>query len=171
MKKTNKKGFTLVELLAVIVILGVLLMIAVPAVQNVIKSSRRKAFESAAKLAIENAETMASSYNISGSAEECIVFINEQSYKPKGATAKQTYKKMELERGNFGNNAKGYILVNTEGKGTIYIQNDTYAIINKSLVDANSTDGFTATASSTGNDSTITPTDGTYAVCQWVETK
>lgn len=28
----NKKGFTLVELLAVIVILGVLLMIAVPAV-------------------------------------------------------------------------------------------------------------------------------------------
>ena len=29
----NKKGFTLVELLAVIVILGVLLMIAVPAVQ------------------------------------------------------------------------------------------------------------------------------------------
>ena len=36
----NKKGFTLVELLAVIVILGVLLMIAVPAVQNVIKKAK-----------------------------------------------------------------------------------------------------------------------------------
>ena len=38
----NKKGFTLVELLAVIVILGVLLMIAVPAVQNVIKKAKNK---------------------------------------------------------------------------------------------------------------------------------
>ena len=39
----NKKGFTLVELLAVIVILGVLLMIAVPAVQNVIKKAKNNA--------------------------------------------------------------------------------------------------------------------------------
>ena len=39
----HRKGFTLVELLAVIVILGVLLLIAVPAVQNIIENSKRGA--------------------------------------------------------------------------------------------------------------------------------
>ena len=38
----NKKGFTLVELLAVIVILGVLLVTATPLVFNAIKDSKKK---------------------------------------------------------------------------------------------------------------------------------
>ncbi len=40
----NKKGFTLVELLAVIVILGILLTIAIPAASNYINSTRRESF-------------------------------------------------------------------------------------------------------------------------------
>ena len=47
----NKKGFTLVELLAVIVILGVLLVIAVPAISNVQEDAKKKA-------AIDNALTV-----------------------------------------------------------------------------------------------------------------
>lgn len=54
----NKKGFTLVELLAVIVILGVLLMIAVPAVQNVIKKTKNNATQKQAELFIDAAKKM-----------------------------------------------------------------------------------------------------------------
>ena len=50
MKK--KKGFTLVELLAVIVILAVILVIAVPRISDVIKNSKKASFESSAKTII-----------------------------------------------------------------------------------------------------------------------
>ena len=49
----NKKGFTLVELLAVIVILFVVLAIAVPVITGIIKSSAKAAFESDAKLVLK----------------------------------------------------------------------------------------------------------------------
>lgn len=55
----NKKEFTLVELLAVIIILGVLLMIAVPAVQNVIKKTKNNATQKQAELFIDAAKKMA----------------------------------------------------------------------------------------------------------------
>ena len=40
----NKKGFTLVELLVVITLVGVLGLITVPIINDVIKNSRKKAF-------------------------------------------------------------------------------------------------------------------------------
>ena len=53
MKK--KKGFTLVELLAVIVILAVILVMAVPQIMSVIESARKGSIESTAKLIAEGA--------------------------------------------------------------------------------------------------------------------
>ena len=56
MKNKKKKGFTLVELLAVIVILAIILIIAVPQILNTINSSRYAAIKSSAELLINQAE-------------------------------------------------------------------------------------------------------------------
>ena len=46
MKKLNRKGFTLVELLAVIIILAIVVGITIPAVLTTIRGTREKAFQS-----------------------------------------------------------------------------------------------------------------------------
>ena len=56
----NKKGFTLVELLAVIVILSIILVIAVPSVNRYIKQSKEKAYNTQISTIIEAAQAYAS---------------------------------------------------------------------------------------------------------------
>ena len=52
----NKKGFTLVELLAVIVILGVILLIAVPKIISTIDNAKLSTLESTAKMVAAQAK-------------------------------------------------------------------------------------------------------------------
>ncbi|MCI3922540.1 prepilin-type N-terminal cleavage/methylation domain-containing protein [Paenibacillus sp. TRM 82003] len=54
--RNNQKGFTLVELLAVIVILGIIAMIAVPAIGNIIEKSREDALEQSILMVRDSAE-------------------------------------------------------------------------------------------------------------------
>lgn len=54
--KCYKKGFTLVELLAVIVILAIILAIAIPGISNVINSSKEQAYESQKELIVNAAK-------------------------------------------------------------------------------------------------------------------
>jgi len=55
-KRNETKGFTLVELLAVIVILAIILVIAVPKVMSVIEDAKKATLESTAKMIASQAE-------------------------------------------------------------------------------------------------------------------
>ncbi len=51
----NKKGFTLIELVAVIVIIGIIALITVPFIANIVQNSRRDAFVDSAYSIIDAA--------------------------------------------------------------------------------------------------------------------
>ena len=58
----NKKGFTMVELLAVLILLGVLAIIAIPAINSTINSSKEKAKEAQAEIILDAAQSYASEH-------------------------------------------------------------------------------------------------------------
>ena len=44
MKKLNNRGFSFSEILAVIVLMGILMLIAIPSVSTILTESRKKAY-------------------------------------------------------------------------------------------------------------------------------
>ncbi|GKU79902.1 prepilin-type N-terminal cleavage/methylation domain-containing protein [Paenibacillus sp. L3-i20] len=54
--KRNEKGLTLIELLAVLVIVGIIAAIAIPAIGNTIANSKENADKATAKLIVESAQ-------------------------------------------------------------------------------------------------------------------
>ena len=53
----NKKGFTLIELIAVVIILAILMMIAIPSITSVIEDSRKKGTISSLQAFVNKART------------------------------------------------------------------------------------------------------------------
>lgn len=66
MKKSNKKGFTLVELVVVIAIIGVLAAILVPSMMGYVKKSRLKTANSNAKTAYNSVATFVADQETKG---------------------------------------------------------------------------------------------------------
>ncbi|WP_099362067.1 type II secretion system protein [Fredinandcohnia onubensis] len=81
----NQKGLTLIELLAVIVILGIIAAIAVPAIGNVINNSRDNAALADAQQIIEGAKLYVASEGIS-SGTATITSANLTDYVEKAGT-------------------------------------------------------------------------------------
>ena len=81
----RKKGFTLVELLAVIVILAVILVIAMPKISEVIKKTRLSSLEATTKMIINSAEKKYTENQVldnSSSAIKCsdVAKLNDTDY-------------------------------------------------------------------------------------------
>lgn len=61
----NKNGFTLIKLLAVITIMGILMMVAIPTISRTIENSRKDPFIDTAKKYADSSKTMWSGDNLS----------------------------------------------------------------------------------------------------------
>ena len=86
-KRSREKGFTLVELLAVIVILAIILVIAVPKIMDTIKDATKASLESSAKMVasqVENqytvAQTLGKEFGDTGNCMEEWAGLNENDY-------------------------------------------------------------------------------------------
>ena len=82
--KKNKNAFTLIELLAVIVILAVILVISIPRILNVIETSKKDSLKNAAQLIADSAEKKKVSDKLLGKDEEItckdVAKINDEDY-------------------------------------------------------------------------------------------
>ena len=103
MKKNNKYGFTLVELLAVIVILAIILVIAVPKVMSVIEDSKKATLESTAKMIASQAEKQKVQNTVLGNEENItcknITNINDVDYASCEITFDNNTAKVTIEGG------------------------------------------------------------------------
>jgi len=80
--KKNNKGFTLVELLAVIVILSIIMVIAVMSINELINTSRAKAFNETMNIVVANAKVLFSEGELPLVEEELLeaTDFNEKEY-------------------------------------------------------------------------------------------
>ena len=81
----TKKGFTLVELLAVIVILAIILAIAVPGISNMMDNSKKSAFEADAKMIITGLEYQNLEASLGQASEVVVGVLNNTALTNLGA--------------------------------------------------------------------------------------
>ena len=82
MKRLNKKGFTLVELLAAIVILAVLMLVGAQAVAGIMRSSKANSLLSSLDMAAKQANTLLAQGELktTGSSLKDVLNYNEKDY-------------------------------------------------------------------------------------------
>ena len=126
MKKKNRKAFTLIELLAVITIMGILVLIAIPASNAIIKRTRKTVFVYNVKQLINSARTTTASDSVVLSENGLIEYTLEElgSTDPnlKGKIiGKKTNEKIEFFTIIFDQKNK-FLLGDYSNQGLIYYE-------------------------------------------------
>ena len=139
----NKKGFTLVELLAVIVVLAIIMIIAIPQVMDSMNAAKKNSFKIYAQKVLNTAITQhqAEALTLSGTPNNC-------------------YKVSSL-MGNGKGNYVGYVIVNN-GTFTVFIKDGSYYVKDAAYADlektTNTSDTKTIQSGIPDPDITETPT-------------
>lgn len=123
----NNKGLTLVELLAVIVILGIVVAIAVPSIGNVIENSKGKADNATIELVKDAATRWSINEQAEGNAgtatNSLMTVLTNSGFLAKVPSAFQTDKNITITSFSVTTSATGAITV------TLYDQSTTPKII------------------------------------------
>ena len=119
-KKQGKKAFTLVELLAVIVILAVILVIVVPMIGDTLTSSEEKVFKLNAEQAVKLAK-MHHQQNFNGK-------LNSAPVTYVVANNKITQNNVDIDLSTSISDMDGEITVNSTGDTKVKLYNDEYCV-------------------------------------------
>jgi len=152
MKKMNKKGFTLVELLAVIVVLAVIMLLAVNAVIPQMTKARKNAFVTEAENVINSASTYYQSAILTGIPAGDTSTVTATGGCIKVNELKGDY--LEKDDDDFKGSVKIEIGADNVAKYTVWLSNGEYLIEGKSgdeIKEANVTSSTTAASESCGS--------------------
>ncbi len=108
-KKKRRKAFTLIELLAVIIILGILMIIAIPSVTTYISNSRKSAYVDSVKEIVGGARTLVNSGKLETYDRGTTYYIPTSCVPSENET-----------RTPYGEFTTAYILVTYNGEGFKY---------------------------------------------------
>ena len=146
MKKLNKKGFTLVELLAVIVVLALLMVVAASSIGSALTNAKKNTLKTEAQKIITNVYQNAySQYMLNGNIGGLTGYTNVAPIVTAGATT-------------------GYTITGIDGKYEYTVKVDTQGNVTNYCVNFNKAgSGATATAELSIKETGIT-TKGAYTI-------
>ena len=107
--KKKKKAFTLIELLAVIIILGILMIIAIPSVTTYISNSRKSSYIDTAKNLVGGARNLVNEGNLEMYDTDTTYYIDSYCIKTENGT-----------KTPYGEFVKSYVVVTFDGNGYDY---------------------------------------------------